>query len=153
MQHVLGQGCCALETLPCALAMRGALAWPWRRLELSEREGSWITMIRREGEVDREGHLASPKGQLRLVMNSKDLTTVNTDHTLVRCEHTGWWWLCLGSKGAWVWSYCGNVGRQSTHRQETLPWNSHHFSSVLLIPARHYCPITQMAGNWGLDKI
>ena len=43
---------------------------------MSEREGSWITMIRarREGEVDREGRLASPKGHLRLVRNSKDRT-------------------------------------------------------------------------------
>lgn len=29
---------------------------------------------RRQGEVDREGRLASPKGQLRLVRNSKDRT-------------------------------------------------------------------------------
>lgn len=29
---------------------------------------------RREGEVGREGHLASSEGQLRLVVNSKDRT-------------------------------------------------------------------------------
>ena len=39
-------------------------------------EKNWISTIRarREGEVDREGYLASSEGQLRLVLNSKDRT-------------------------------------------------------------------------------